>query len=45
MEKAKDMFYEVCGWDKETGVPKKETLVKLGLEDVAEEMEKEGLVG
>jgi aldehyde:ferredoxin oxidoreductase len=45
MEKARDMFYEVCGWDKETGAPTKETLVKLGLEDVAAELEKSGLLG
>jgi len=44
MEKARDMFYEVCGWDKETGIPKKDTLVTLGLDDVAHEMEKSGLI-
>jgi aldehyde:ferredoxin oxidoreductase len=25
-------YYEICGWDPETGVPKKEKLIKLGLE-------------
>lgn len=35
-----DEFYELRGWDKETGIPKPETLRKLGLEREAELAEK-----
>ena len=39
----KDEYYEIRGWDKETGIPTREKLVELGLEDVAEEvLEKAG---
>ncbi|MBR0597902.1 aldehyde ferredoxin oxidoreductase family protein [Sinanaerobacter chloroacetimidivorans] len=31
-EKALDAYYEFAGWDKETGIPKAETLQRLGLE-------------
>jgi aldehyde:ferredoxin oxidoreductase len=34
-EQMKDEYYELRGWDKETGIPKQETLVALGLEDLA----------
>ena len=34
-----NMYYDMRGWD-ERGIPRKETLVKLGLEDVARELEK-----
>ena len=43
MEKAKDMFYEVYGWDKETGVPTRETLEKFGLSDMADDLEARGI--
>ena len=33
-----DEFYDVMGWDRETGIPKKEKLIELGLKDVAEEI-------
>ncbi len=35
-------YYEVRGWDGK-GIPKKETLVKYGLEDVANELSKYGI--
>lgn len=35
-----DAYYEVRGWEKETGIPKPEHLKKLGLGDVAEKMKK-----
>ncbi|MBO8125743.1 MAG: aldehyde ferredoxin oxidoreductase [Firmicutes bacterium] len=44
IEKAKDYFYEVCGWNKE-GLPTRETLERLGLKDVADRLEKAGLLG
>ena len=34
-----DRYYQLRGWDVETGHPKPETLRRLGLEDVAEAME------
>jgi aldehyde:ferredoxin oxidoreductase len=44
MEKALDMFYESFGWDKATGAPTKATLLKFGLADVAEALDKKGLL-
>lgn len=37
-----DQYYELMGWDKDTGLPTKEKLVKLGLEEVADELESIG---
>jgi len=37
-----DEFYELRGWDPKTGWPRRETLEKLGLKDVADELEKIG---
>ncbi len=37
-EQMKDEYYEIRGWDKETGIPTREKLVELGLEDVADEV-------
>ncbi|OYT67693.1 MAG: aldehyde ferredoxin oxidoreductase [Candidatus Wolframiiraptor sp. EX4484-121] len=33
-----DEFYDAMGWDRETGIPRREKLVELGLGDVAEEV-------
>ncbi|RLG40547.1 MAG: aldehyde:ferredoxin oxidoreductase [Thermoproteota archaeon] len=38
-----DHYYELRGWDKETGLPKKETLLRVGLQDVAEDLEARGI--
>jgi aldehyde:ferredoxin oxidoreductase len=35
---AQDLFYQVLGWDKETGAPTKDSLEKLGLKDVADRL-------
>ena len=35
-----DMYYEQRGWDKETGWPTRATYERLGLRDVADELEK-----
>jgi aldehyde:ferredoxin oxidoreductase len=43
-ETALTMFYEECGWDPKTGAPTKETLVRLGLKYVADELEVMGLL-
>jgi aldehyde:ferredoxin oxidoreductase len=37
--KAMDMFYEVMGWDKETGAPTAEAYARLGLQKVSRELE------
>ena len=39
-----DEFYELRGWDKTTGRPTREKLEELGLKDVADELEKLGLL-
>ena len=35
-----DQYYEFRGWDNKTGIPTRERLIELGLEDVADDMEK-----
>lgn len=40
VSKALDSYYSLRGWDTATGIPKRVTLEKLGLKDVAEDMEK-----
>ena len=37
-----DEFYDLRGWDRETGWPKRETLEKHGLKDVADKLENLG---
>lgn len=39
-----DDFYKFRGWDAATGVPTRRTLVELNLEDVADDLEKRGLL-
>ncbi|MFQ6112285.1 MAG: aldehyde ferredoxin oxidoreductase C-terminal domain-containing protein, partial [Nitrospinota bacterium] len=39
LEPMLDEYYEARGWDKGTGIPKREKLIELGLEDVADELE------
>ena len=43
MEKAKDLFYNIFGWDLTTGVPTRETLEKFDLADMADDLEKRGI--
>ena len=43
-EKSLDMFYDAMGWDKETGIPTRETLEKFGLGDAADKLEALGLI-
>lgn len=38
LDKLLDEYYDARGWDKETGYPTKETLVRLGLEDVVKDL-------
>jgi aldehyde:ferredoxin oxidoreductase len=35
-EQAKTKYYRLRGWDPETGIPKKSTLVRLGLAEIAD---------
>jgi aldehyde:ferredoxin oxidoreductase len=44
IEMAMDMYYEVMGWDKKTGVPTVASFQKLGLGKVADELSKKGLL-
>jgi len=37
-EQMKDEYYDIRGWDKETGIPTREKLEELGLGDVADEV-------
>jgi aldehyde:ferredoxin oxidoreductase len=43
-EKMKDEYYEMRGWDVETGLQTRKKLKELQLEDVADDLEKRGLV-
>ena len=43
-EKMKDEYYDIRGWDVATGLQKKKGLEDLELKDVAEIMDKEGLL-
>lgn len=43
-EKSLDMFYEAMGWDKETGIPTRETLEKFDLGDMADKLAELGLI-
>jgi aldehyde:ferredoxin oxidoreductase len=44
MELTKDMFYAAMGWDKDTGIPTRSTLVTFGLGDMANELQRRGLL-
>jgi aldehyde:ferredoxin oxidoreductase len=43
-EEMRDEFYELRGWERETGLQKTEKLDSLGMSDIAGELEKKGLV-
>jgi aldehyde:ferredoxin oxidoreductase len=44
LESMKDDFYRSMGWDVETGLPSVGRLCSLGLEDVAEDLQKSGVL-
>jgi aldehyde:ferredoxin oxidoreductase len=44
-EELKDIFYELRGGDKKTGIPKRETLEGLGLKYVADDLQNMGACG
>jgi aldehyde:ferredoxin oxidoreductase len=41
-EKVLNEYYDLNGWDKNTGVPTRTTLEGLGLKDVADELARAG---
>lgn len=41
-EKMREEFYELRGWDPETGLQKSETLERLGMADVAQDLKQQG---
>ena len=43
-ESLKDRYYELRGWDPATGIPTRARLEALDLKDVAEDMEKQGIL-
>lgn len=43
-ETAKTDFYDLCGWDKKTGAPTRRTLEKYELKDVADALDRKGLL-
>lgn len=44
LEKMKDDYYRIRGWDLETGVPTVETLTASGLDDVAQDLVDRGVI-
>jgi len=44
LDKRLDLYYRLRGLDEETGIPKKETLVKYGLDYVAKDLEARGIL-
>ena len=42
MEKAKDAYYKLMGWDIATGIPTRKRLKQLGYSTIADELEKSG---
>jgi len=43
-EKLKDEYYELRGWDIASGLPTEARLAELGLQDIAKDLKKRGLV-
>lgn len=44
LEKAKGDYYRLRGWDTATGIPTRKRLEELGLKDVADELERRGIL-
>jgi len=45
LERAKSEYYRLMEWDVKTGIPAGSTLERLGLKDVAEDLQKRGIPG
>ena len=44
-EKLKDEYYKLRGWEVSSGLQTKQRLTELGLHDVAEDLDRRGLIG
>lgn len=44
LERAKDEYYQLQGWDRSSGIPTRETLERLGLREVAGDLERRGIL-
>jgi aldehyde:ferredoxin oxidoreductase len=44
IDTAREMFYDLLGWDKKTGAPTRAALEKLDLKDVADDLSRMGLL-
>jgi aldehyde:ferredoxin oxidoreductase len=44
LELAKSQYYQLVGWDAQTGIPTGPTLQRLDLKEVAEGLEKRGIL-
>ncbi len=44
IELALDLYYEEMGWEKNTGAPTAAAYRRVGMQEVAEELEKRGLL-
>lgn len=42
-DKMLSRYYELHGWDPDTGIPRRDTLEELGLKNVADDLEKRGI--
>ena len=43
-DKMLEEYYQLRGWDIATGLPKAETMKRLGLEDIAEDLKGERII-
>jgi len=43
LKKLLDKLYTIRGWDLTTGIPSRQRLEKVGLKDIADELERQGL--
>ncbi|NIO06413.1 MAG: hypothetical protein GTO13_23225 [Proteobacteria bacterium] len=44
LERAKDEFYQLCGWDAATGIPTRNKLEKVDLKEVADDLQNRGIL-
>jgi aldehyde:ferredoxin oxidoreductase len=45
LERSKSEYYRLMGWDVGSGIPTESTLKRVGLQDVAEDLQKRRFVG
>ncbi|NIM98167.1 MAG: hypothetical protein GTO24_08835, partial [candidate division Zixibacteria bacterium] len=44
LERAKDEFYQLCGWDAATGIPTRNKLEEVDLKEVADDLQNRGIL-